>query len=71
MSLNVNDLVIIEMIMIDHRYSDIREFFGDDEQRLSIVNGIVRYVLRRANHESEFQTYVNIKLDELEREMND
>lgn len=71
MSLNVNDLVIIEMIMIDHRYSDIREFFGDDEQRLSIVNGIVRYVLRRAKHEFEFQTYVNIKLDELEREMND
>ena len=58
------------MIMIDHRYSDFREFFSDDEQRLNVVNEIVKYVNRRAKHVSEYQTYVNIKLDELEREIN-
>ena len=61
--MNVNELIIIEMIMIDHRYSDIKEFFADDDERCMIVNDIVQRVLNFAKHECEFQMFVNIYLD--------
>lgn len=49
--MNVNKLIILEMIMIDHRYSDIKEFFANDEERCTIVNDIVESVLNFAKHE--------------------
>lgn len=61
--MDINKLIILEMIMIDHRYSDIKEFFADDEERCTIVNDVIESVLNFAKHECEFQTFVNIELD--------
>ena len=65
MNLNVNEMMIIEMIIIDHRYSDIREFYMDDHDRLKILRAMVKEVLDKAPHEATFQTFVNIELDKL------
>ena len=63
MNLNVNELIIVEMIMIDDRYSDMKEFYMDDVDRLKKVREMVTNVLNQAPHETTFQTFVNIELD--------
>ena len=68
--MNVNKLIILEMIMIDHRYSDIKEFYACDDERCTIVNDIVQSVLNFAKHECEFQKFVSIELDNVCVNMN-
>lgn len=58
-------LLIVEMILIDHRYSDLKEIIADDYDRMCIVNHVVSTVLRKSTHEMDFQTFVNIELDRL------
>lgn len=66
-----NALIVIELIMIDHRYSDIREFFGDDDERKALINRIVSKVLSSSHHGRYFSTFVNMELDRIIEEIND
>ena len=61
--MRTNELVILEMIMIDYRYSDLKELIKDDDKRCVIVNDIVESVLNFAELKQDYQTFVNIELD--------
>lgn len=67
--IGTNELVILEMIIIDDRYSDIKNVIGCDDERKQIVNRIIRNVLKNSSHESTFQTFVNIELQSLYEEI--
>ena len=62
---NSSTFVIIEMILNDDRYGELKELIADDFERMCIVDQAVTNVFRKSMHESHFKTFVDIELDRL------
>lgn len=60
--------VIIEMILNDDRYCELKDIIADDFERMCAINQAVTNVLRKSSHELHFKTFVDIELDRLMEE---